>query len=68
MSGFFRSPSAFAPRTVYRRYGNHIFVDIQSLTYLEGAELYNFNEDPMQLLEELMSSESLHVLLLLIVY
>lgn len=35
----------------------NIFVDIQSLTYLEGAELYSFNEDQMEMLDELMSPQ-----------
>lgn len=35
----------------------NIFVDIQSLTYLEGAELYFFNENQMEMLNELMSPE-----------
>lgn len=35
----------------------NIFIDIQSMTYLEGAELYAFNEDQMEMLEELMSPQ-----------
>jgi len=35
----------------------NIYIDIQSLTYLEGAELYNFDEDQMEMLEELMSPQ-----------
>ena len=35
----------------------NIFIDIQSLTYLEGAELYSFNEDQMEMLEELVSPQ-----------
>ncbi|MDD4075727.1 MAG: hypothetical protein PHC80_06510, partial [Eubacteriales bacterium] len=34
-----------------------IYIDIQSLTYREGAELYSFNEDQMEMLEELMSPQ-----------
>lgn len=35
----------------------NIYINIQSLTYLEGAELYSFDEDQMEMLEELMSPE-----------
>ncbi len=35
----------------------NILIDIQSMTYLEGAELYAFNEDQMEMLEELMSPQ-----------
>lgn len=35
----------------------NIYIDIQSLTYLEGAELYSFDEDQMEMLEELMSPQ-----------
>ena len=35
----------------------NIYINIQSLTYLEGAELYAFDEDQMEMLEELMSPQ-----------
>ena len=35
----------------------NIYINIQSLTYLEGAELYGFDEDQMEMLEELMSPQ-----------
>ena len=35
----------------------NIFIDIQSMTYLEGAELYVFDEGQMEMLEELMSPQ-----------
>lgn len=35
----------------------NIYINIQSLTYLEGAELYSFDEDQMEMLEELMSPQ-----------
>lgn len=35
----------------------NIFINIQSFTYLEGAELYAFDEDQMEMLEELMSPQ-----------
>ena len=35
----------------------NIFIDIQSMTYLEGAGLYVFDEGQMEMLEELMSPQ-----------
>lgn len=35
----------------------NIFIDIQSMTYLEGAGLYVFDEGQMKILEELMSPQ-----------
>ena len=35
----------------------NVYISIQSLTYLEGAELYSFDEYQLELLEELMSPQ-----------